>query len=105
MSKPALQRYRRLRRNVLLLCLLTLLTGCAHSVDVAPPQLPDEPPGLTACTDEPVPGLPGATGQSWDTAAVVGIIGDQRSSALAKDRCGHDWRDFYNDLVKRMAGK
>lgn len=69
------------------------------------PDLPAEDAGLTACTDDPVPGLPGAAGTGWDTAQVVGIIGDQRRAALAKDKCAHDWRAFYQDLKKGMAGR
>ena len=57
-----------------------------------------------ACTDAAVPGLPGEPGSSWDTPQVVGIIGDQRVAALSKDRCTKDWRGFYSDLRKRLAG-
>jgi hypothetical protein len=52
-----------------------------------------------------VPGLPGAAGTGWGTSQVVGIIGDQRRAALAKDRCAHNWQAFYQDLKQRMAGK
>jgi hypothetical protein len=68
-----------------------------------PPALPVAGQGLSACTDDPVPGLPGQPGTGWDTAQAVGIIGDQRRAALAKDRCARDWRDFYTDLRRRMA--
>jgi hypothetical protein len=60
---------------------------------------------LTACTAESVPGLPGAAGTGWGTSQVVGIIGDQRRAALAKDRCARNWQAFYQDLKQRMAGK
>jgi len=36
---------------------------------------------------------------------VAGVLGDQRSAAVAKDKCSHDWRSFYEDLRARLGGK
>jgi hypothetical protein len=85
-------------------CLPIWLTSCAPSIEVARPDLPAVTGDLDRCTDAAVPALPGAPGTGWDGRQVVGIIGDQRRSALAKDRCARDWRSFYQDLRARLAG-
>lgn len=75
-----------------------LLTGCATSNEVEHLQLPPVPAGLAACTDAPVPPVPGARGTPLTKAQAAEALSDQRASALSKDRCAHDWRDFYGDL-------
>jgi hypothetical protein len=81
------------------------LTACASLTDTAPVNLGEVPAGLATCTDSAIPPLPGAAGTGWDTPAAVGIIGDQRRAALAKDACARNWRDFYNDLRARLAAR
>lgn len=106
MSKPAPMTCRRLLPYALRLFPLLWLTACATSnSDTGKSHLPDEPPGLARCTDQPVPGLPGARGTSWGNDQTSGIIGDQRTAALAKDRCAHDWRSFYQDTKKKLEAK
>lgn len=75
----------------------TLLTGCAGStsgiIDIGAP-----PPGLVACTIETVPALPGDYGTPLSKAQAAQALGEQRTSALAKDKCAADWLAHYNDL-------
>lgn len=77
--------------------MLILLTGCADStsgvIDIG-----DPPPGLVACTIETVPAVPGAYGTAISKAQAAQGLGEQRTSALAKDKCAADWLDHYNDL-------
>ena len=104
MQRPAPMPFRRRLPNVLRLSPLLLLTACgAFSSGTVKPALPPPPPGLVACTDAPVTPLPGARGTAWDSAAVTGIIGDQRSDAMTKARCSWNWRKFYEDLRTRLA--
>jgi hypothetical protein len=94
----------RFRRFARLLFLPLWLTACASSNnDNGKPSLPAEPTGLAACTDATVPALPGAVGTGWGNDETPGIIGDQRTAALAKNKCSHDWRSFYSDLRNKMA--
>lgn len=83
---------------------LSTLTACAPSSEYVAPQLPAVTDRLALCTDEPVPAIPGEPGTPLRKAEVAGVIGDQRTSALAKDRCAHDWRDFYSALRKGIGG-
>lgn len=104
MSKHAPMTCRPFLKSALLLFLLPSLIGCASSnSDPGKPKLPPEPPGLTVCTDAEVPVLPGAAGTDWDTADAAGAVGGQRSAALSKNRCTHDWRSFYADLRNKLA--
>jgi hypothetical protein len=32
----------------------------------------------------------------------AGVLGDQRSDALVKDKCAKDWRAFYLDTKTKM---
>ena len=105
MSKSAPRTFRLRPAYALLAFPLFLLTACEafNKADANKPALPPEPAGLTACTDRAVPALPGTPGTAWSDLETPGIIGDQRSAALAKDRCAHDWRSFYADLRSRLA--
>lgn len=103
MSKPKLPIFHRLRWLALILFPLIWLIACAPSIEVAKPNLAATPPGLATCTEAPVTALPGAAGTPWNTRDVVSIIGDQRSDALAKDKCAHDWRSFYENEKAEMA--
>ena len=78
--------------------ILTTLTACDHSANYAPPDLPDETQDLKDCTSELVPGIPGTPGQGIPKSQTSMVIGEQRTSALSKDKCAHDWRAFYADL-------
>lgn len=51
-----------------------------------------------------MPGIPGSPGEPILKADAAGVIGDQRTSAVAKDKCAHDWRDFYQSLRNRIGG-
>lgn len=51
-----------------------------------------------------MPAIPGAAGEPIVKGDTAGTIGDQRTSALAKDKCSHDWRDFYLNLRKGIGG-
>jgi hypothetical protein len=83
---------------------LILLTGCADStsgvIDIG-----DPPPGLVACTIETVPALPGDYGTPFSKAQAAQAIGEQRMSALAKDKCASDWLAHYNDLRAALTLK
>ena len=84
---------------------LTVLTACASPPpEVEKPQLIPPPLDLVACVDTNVTPLPGAPGTAWNTQDTVGIIGDQRSDALAKDKCAHNWRSFYEDYRSKLSG-
>ncbi len=69
------------------------------------PQLPGVPQNLTDCTDQAVPAIPGEAGTPLLKSDVAGVIGDQRTSALAGHKCASDWRSFYVDLRDRIGGK
>ena len=104
MPWPMLNISRSPLRNVLLLSMGLVLTGCGTSPpEIIKPNLPEEPIGIKTCTDEAVPSLPGSPGTGWTTPEAVQIIGDQRTAAFSKDRCSHDWREFYKDLRDRLA--
>jgi hypothetical protein len=83
--------------------LLISLTSCDHSNEVQAPQLPEPKQALKDCVAEPVPALPGQPGTGFSEGETPGIIGDQRKSALAKDRCAHNYNDWYLDLRKSLA--
>lgn len=89
----------------ILASILMTLTACASSTDVLKPSLPDEPVDLKACVVEAVPVIPGARGTPILKGQTGGIIGDQHSSALMKDKCVKDWQAFYHDLRAGLAGK
>jgi len=80
---------------------LMTLTGCAVSSD-ARPHLPEPTQDLKDCRDALVPEIPGVAGSSIPKSKVAGVIGDQRASALDKDKCSHDWSDFYGDVKRRL---
>lgn len=82
-----------------------MLTACATSSDVLPPQLPATTQDLNQCTDEAVPAIPGKAGEPLLKGVTAGVIGDQRAAAVAKDKCAHDWRSFYEDLRTKLGGK
>lgn len=82
--------------------ILTTLTGCAHSIEAVRPSLPDATGDLNACADQPLHAIPGSKGERITKGQTARVIGDQRSDALAKDKCARDWRDFYLDTKKRM---
>jgi hypothetical protein len=85
--------------------ILTTLTACGTSNNYAPPDLPEETQDLKDCTSELVPALPGKRGEGIAKSQTAGVIGDQRASALSKDKCAHDWRAFYADLRMRLGAK
>lgn len=82
-----------------------MLTACAGSTDYVAPQLPATTDRLNACTDQSVPPIPGKPGEPILKGSTAGVIGGQRSSALSKDKCAHDWRDFYEGLRQGIGGK
>src|SRR5512146_971881 len=80
------------------------LIGCADSIS-GTIDIGEPPPGLVACTIETVPAIPGAPGTPLDKAQAAQAIGEQRTSALAKDKCSADWLAHYNDLRKALMLK
>lgn len=86
------------------LFLLLSLTSCATSTEYVAPELPAADDGLTLCTGDAVPDLPGARGTGLTNEQVAGAIGDQRTAAKDKDRCAKAWKSFYEDLRKSIGG-
>jgi len=82
---------------------LLLLIGCAPSSEVLAPDLGEAPDGLKACTVETVPDLPGGTGTPLSKAQSAQAIGEQRTSAKAKDSCARDWQAYWDDVRARLA--
>lgn len=81
-----------------------MLTACAASTDIVKPILPTETLDLQECTDEALPTIPGASGTEIPKRDVATVIGQQRTAALAKDKCSRDWQAFYTDLRVRLNG-
>lgn len=80
------------------------LTACAACSDAPPAMiLPPVPAGLSACTAEPVPPIPGEPGSPLRRSEAAAALADQRASALAKARCATDWLIFYTDLYQLVA--
>lgn len=82
--------------------ILLTLTGCASYTEAVRPHLPDATADLNACADQELHAIPGQKGTAIPKGQTAGVIGDQRSDALAKDKCAKDWRSFYLDTKKRM---
>jgi hypothetical protein len=79
-----------------------MLTGCAPSIEAVRPLLPDATEQLNACADRPLHDIPGKKGDKIVKGQTAGVLGDQRSDALAKDKCAKDWRAFYLDTKTKM---
>lgn len=80
------------------------LTGCAACNDSPPAMIvPPVPAGLSACTAEAVPPIPGAPGSPLRRSDAAAALAEQRASALAKARCANDWFVFYTDLYQLVA--
>lgn len=79
------------------------LTACEHSIDVQAPQLPDFPLGLKVCAGLAVPPIPGERGSPLTKEQAAVSLGEQRASALSKDRCVKDNQAWYLDLRKSLS--
>lgn len=64
--------------------------------------LPPVPAGLSACTAEMVPPIPGAPGSALTRSDAAAALAAQRASVLAKARCAADWFIFYTDLYRTV---
>jgi hypothetical protein len=73
------------------------LIACANSTS-GTIDIGDPPAGLVTCTIETVPEIPGEPGTALSKAQAAKAIGEQRTSALAKDKCSLDWQAHYKDL-------
>lgn len=84
------------------LLLLTLLIGCGTS-NRDDLQLPDIPPNLKNCANVEIPAIPGERGSPLTKEQAANSLGEQRASALSKDRCVKDTQAWILDLRKSLS--